>query len=210
MVKLFIDFDNTIADTTSAFCEYYNTLYIENDDDRIRSKDITEYDFSDVGWASGHKLGTKTVSEEMLLKGFKSDLLFSYLKPYQGVRYALEGLKSTKLFEIYLVSNCSDESAVKKIEWLKKWDLDRNFDGKVFLNINQAYNKSLLNMKDGILVDDHRANHLNSNAKYKYCFRDYPHRKWHPKIDDGVKLFDKWSGSDSLLLELISIGVKNK
>ncbi len=200
MVKLFIDFDNTIVDTTEAFCKYFNDVYMEDYKlEGIKGQWVKEYDFSDV----------VSISEEELIKAFKSGRLFSYLRPYPYVRYALETLKKSGYFQIYLVSNCSAESAIRKLRWLDEFDLAQYFDGTIMLNINQAYNKSLIDMADSILIDDHHLNHSNSNAKWKFCYTGPTDRNWHPKNGEGVFKFNHWA-SEMALDKLLKIGAENK
>lgn len=200
MVKLFVDFDNTIVDTTEAFCKYFNDVYMEDYNlGSIKGSWVKEYDFSDV----------ISISENELIKAFKSERLFSYLRPYPYVRYALETLKKSGYFQIYLVSNCSAESAIRKLKWLDEFDLAQYFDGTIMLNINQAYNKSLVDMTDSILIDDHHLNHSNSNAKWKFCYTGSVERNWHPKAGDGVFLFNHWA-SEMALDKILKIGAENK
>ena len=198
--KLFIDFDNTIVDTTKAFCDYFNDVYLEDPSlEGIKSHWIKEYDLSDV----------VALSEDELVKGFSSERLFHYLRPYPYVRYALTTLKASGNFQIYLVSNCSAQSATRKIKWLDDFDFRHLFTGTIFLDINEAYNKSLIDMSDSILIDDHKINHEKSNARWKFCYTDAIRRNWHPETGGEVFLFDSWS-SDEVLNKLLEIGAKNK
>lgn len=177
--KIFFDFDNTLVDTTSAFVSWYNN----KNDTQIDPKEIINYNFEPQ----------LKLSKEEMIKGFSSDEFFSFLRPFDGVREFLEQLKQTKLFEMYLVSNCSNESIIQKIKWLYEFNLEKYFDGKIFLSINKPIDKSLIDMSKSIFIDDHKENHLSSNAKYKFAFKDLPQRTWHPTQDDGVMVFSKWN-----------------
>ena len=61
----------------------------------------------------------------------------------------------------------------------------------IFLNTGQGYDKSLIDMKDSILIDDHRENHLTSNAKYHFNFKRYEKQNWGPLPDESIE-FTKW------------------
>ena len=179
-MKIFLDFDNTIVDTNDSLCKYLSQVYHKD----ISTKDIIKYDLSNV----------IKLSIEELSNIFSSDLLFNNLQPYPGVRYVLHELKKSNLFEIYLVSNSSEESTKQKLKWLKETNLDKYFDGKIFLNINKPFDKSLINMKDSIFVDDHKFNHETSNATYKYSYVKHPDVKatWYPWDNKDVTLFSSW------------------
>ena len=195
-MKIFFDFDNTLVNTTAAFCEYVKWTF---DDVCISPFDVREYDFSDQ----------MKFSKDQLINAFSSDKLFEYLRPYTGVRNVLEELQKSGLFEIYLVSNCSAESATKKLKWLHEFQFDRYFTGKLMLDINKPYDKSLIDMSNSIFVDDHVLNHLSSNAKYKYAFVEAGTvRNWAPTEADSVKIFKGWY--TPIAKEWINIAENNK
>ena len=92
MRKLFIDFDNTIVDTTRATCITYNIIHSTD----IQPEIIENYD----------------MSPHLALNGdfniFSNFILYNHLKLFDGVVECLNKLKDN--FEIYLVTNCSIES----------------------------------------------------------------------------------------------------
>lgn len=173
MKKLFIDFDNTIVDTTRATCITYNIIHSTN----IQPEVIENYD----------------MSPHLILNGnfniFSNFILYNHLKLFDGVIECLNKLKDN--FEIYLVTNCSLESIPLKSQWIKE-NLPKNiFSGMIFLNTGQGYDKSLIDMKDSILIDDHRENHLTSNAKYHFNFKKYEKQNWGPLPGESIE-FTKW------------------
>lgn len=195
-MKIFFDFDNTLVNTTEAFCKYVEWTF---DGAYISPYEVREYDFSDQ----------MKFSKDELINAFSSDRLFNYLRPYTGVRNVLEELQKSGLFEMYLVSNCSTESASKKLNWLQEFNFDKYFTGKIMLTINKPYDKSLINMSNSIFVDDHKLNHLSSNAKYKYAFVEAgTNRKWAPTEAYNVKVFNGWYAP--IAREWINIAENNK
>jgi len=195
-MKIFFDFDNTLVNTTAAFCEYAKWTF---DDVCISPFAVRQYDFSDQ----------MKFSKDQLINAFSSDRLFEYLRPYTGVRNVLEQLQKTNLFEIYLVSNCSAESAIKNLKWLHEFKFDRYFTGKIMLDINKPYDKSLIDMSGSIFVDDHKLNHASSNANYKYAFVEADTvRNWAPTEADNVKIFKGWY--TPIAKEWINIAENNK
>lgn len=189
-MRVYVDFDNTIVNTTDAFILWYNNNYNEN----INSDDIVDYDFNPQV-----KLSKKEISN-----AFKTHELTNFLVTYPNVYESLKKIKDLGL-TLILITNCSDESVVRKIEWLDKHkEINSLFDGKIFLSVNKAYDKSCINMCEDILIDDHKENHLLSNAKYKFAYKDNPNRNWFPD-NDGVK--DNWL---SIYEEIRKIVCQNK
>ena len=192
-MKIFIDFDNTIVNTTHAFVCWYNIVYR----DSVESDDIIDYSFNPQ---------IKLLQKE-ITNAFTTELLYKYMYPYPGMYEALSRLKSIGC-ELYLITNCSDKSVVRKIEWLENNEYIKDlFSGKIFLSVGKAFDKSCIDMSDAVLIDDHRENHLKSNAKYKYAFKDHPNRTWYPTEEDGVKVFDSWK---AIADDIVKIVCQNK
>lgn len=174
-MKIFVDFDNTIVDTTRAACTTYNILK----DVDVRPEDIESYN----------------MYPQIDLKGnfdwlFSNFILFNHLRLYDNVIGCLNQLKENG-FELYLVTNCSLNSIPLKSEWIKHYLPKDLFSGIIFLNIGQGYDKSIIDMKDSILIDDHRENHLSSNAKYHFNFKRYEKQNWGPLPGESIE-FTKW------------------
>ena len=197
-LNLFIDFDNTIVDTTDAAVKIYNNYFNTN----INSLDIENYSMEPF----------ISLNEKERSDLFCKDSLYEILKPFDNVHNILKNLRDSNLFnKIYLVTNCSAKSIPHKIKWLKDNNFDNLFDGKLYLDVNQGYNKSMINMSNSILIDDHRENHLTSNAKYKLSFQ-YDKRKqnWGPEPQDGVIVFRKWDNGIYYYLEHIAKSYSGK
>lgn len=195
-MKIFIDFDNTIVDTTKAFIEWYNYEYNRN----IDYMEIKSYDFT-----PHIHLSTSEVSD-----AFTTKRLYEYLECYDGVYDSLYKLKNTLDCELILVTNCSDKSVMRKLEWLEDHKpLSDLFDGKIFLSIKLPYNKSTIDMSDGVLIDDHRNNHLQSNASYKFAYKDSIIRDWYPTQDDGVIVKCKWKDIINEIEKIVCQNNKN-
>lgn len=169
-MKLFIDFDNTIVNTTKAFVDYYNTN-LNFDKTPLTEESIIYYNFD------------RFVNKDLCLdikKVFERPKFYDYLKAYPGVVWALNELKKSGLFEIILVSNCTVRNMSLKLEWLTNMDMLRFFDKFILLDNGMSHGKHLIDMKDGILIDDHKLNHMTSNAKYHFAYKHNPKAEWYP------------------------------
>ena len=179
-MKIYIDFDNTIVDSTKAFVDRYNMM----NDTNIDSSDIVSYDFKPQ----------IQLTNEQISEAFGTYSLYDYLKPYEYVERALMRLRCLPNVELYLISNCSDDSVIQKVLWLNKHPkINYCFTGKIFLSISKPYDKSIVDMSNSILIDDHKLNHMCSDAKYKFAFKDNQKREWYPNYDeDGVIVKSSW------------------
>ena len=194
-INLFIDFDNTIVNTTKAVVEVYNEKFNAN----INYLDIENYNLTPY---------IKNIDEKERSKLFCEKEMYSKLKPYEGVFDVLNKLKESNLFNIYLVTNCAPKSIPYKVKWLEENNFDQLFSGKIYLDITgcQGYNKSIINMENSILIDDHRENHLSSNAKYKLSFKYNDKQNWgpDPSKGDSVWVFKNWNNGIYYYLEHIA------
>ena len=175
-MKIYIDFDSTIVDSVKAFVSRYNQLYNKKED----PNSVVKYNFENLN-----------LSKEDIVLGFNSNFFFSELDLYPEAQDALYKLKHSGA-ELVLLTRGTPTNIVKKIEWLDKHHWIRElFDDFVFTTSNQ--DKIKIDMSNAILIDDYRLNHLNSNAKYRYAFKDIPQRTWFPIPDDGVKIMNSWA-----------------
>ena len=193
-MRVFIDFDNTIVDTTKAFVKWYNYVYSKD----VRCEDIVEYDFTPQ----------INLPQDEILKAFSNPMLYKFMVTYEGVYDKLYRLKHLLGCELILVTNCSTESTIRKIEWLEQHKpLSNLFSSKIFVCSNNSYGKSSINMDGCVLIDDHKENHKQSNATYKFAYKKYPNCNWYPKEEDGVLVTNDW---ETLVNEIKLICQNNK
>ena len=178
-MKIFIDFDDTIVNSTETFVRVYNKRY----GTKVRCDDIVNHGFKPQ----------LDVRASEVVNIFSSNDFRKELKPFHGVYKALKELKSNG-FELYLITNCSDTSTVQKLKWFEGHQKYSNlFDGKIFLSLCKPYDKSVVDMKGAVLIDDHKENHKLSNAEAHLAYNTNTNRTWCPTEEDGVKVFDSWA-----------------
>ena len=191
-MKVYVDFDNTLVDSVSAFISRYNSLYNK----KVKSETITSYSFDDI------KLSSDEVS-----RGFHSNFFFSELKLYPEALKSLTRMKQEGA-ELILITRGDAKNLAMKLEWLEKNHVVKDLFSDMIFTTNDMRNIKV-DMTDGILIDDLRVNHLNSNARYKYAYKDAECRKWFPIPDDGVKIYSSWGMiADEICLMLQPTEVK--
>lgn len=184
--KLFIDFDNTVCESTKQFCRVYNTLYANHPE--FKPADYTkvlEYNFKDV-----------CPLIENPLDIFEHPLFFSSLEFYNDNTYeVLE--KLNKKYQLIIATIGSPKNLALKCNWLEN-NLPFIKDYVLVFNEGCHMNKNVINMKDSIFIDDIPSNLLSVNAREKILFG-----KIYPWNADGLKYFKHcltWSDVEKRLL----------
>lgn len=153
MQKLYVDFDNTIADTSAAFLETYSSLYGE-----VGKRETLFWDFRDCN-----------VDPTKIMPIFSSELFFHNLKPYDGAVEAL--LKLSEITEVNIVTIGTYANISEKLKIMEKWGLSKSVG---MIPIVKPNNKKVYMNKEiipnGIIIDDHPDNLDSSNAEYRLLF----------------------------------------
>lgn len=171
--KLFLDFDNTIVNTTEAIVYLYNNDFkYYKDFQQVDWHTVNTYDFKEC----------KLASREYINTYFNQPRFFKYLDfmpPRKiGFGFTLSNVQSylnvlKELFDITIVSLGCNPNLKGKIKWLENNYLDKehgfNFIG---VDMKKYKDKSHIDMSGGILVDDNASMLETSNASTKICFGD--------------------------------------
>lgn len=161
-IKLFLDFDSTIVDSTQAFCKVYDSIHGTN----TNYTKIEQYDFSPV----------LNLSQQEISDIFADERFFHYLKFFDGVENVLK--KFEDYYDYVIVTIGTVKNLYLKNLWLQE---NTTFEIKDFIGINNfikdrknpnRMDKSLINMQDGIFMDDHINNINSSNAEIRILFQE--------------------------------------
>lgn len=178
-IKVYLDFDNTLVDSNNAMIYLLNQEY---GTDR-KYEELKRYDFKD--------LFPKLTDEhcEELFGGWR---LFGLLDFFESCYETLDYFK--KRCEYSLVTYGSKENLFCKEFWCKKHlPFIKNYYLLEFKEDNCGYDKSMIDMSDGIFVDDHIEYLRSSNAKVKILFRNNHDGDWNEinNLDD-VYVVNSW------------------
>ncbi|MDD4376451.1 MAG: hypothetical protein PHR25_06735 [Clostridia bacterium] len=165
--KLFIDFDNTIVNSTKAFCNIYNLRYY-NHPNYIKAdwQKSYLYNFGDVC----PLLKTKEEVENI----FCSETFFSALEFVNNNTVdVIDDL--SKKYQIIITSIGWPKNIALKSLWIEnKLPMIKEF---ILINNGDcAMDKRIVDMSNGIILDDVESNLISSNADLKVCF-GYKHDK---------------------------------
>lgn len=144
--KLFVDFDDTLVDTFHTLVDIYNEEFMY--DEKLPSN-VKSYEWNFIDCFP--KWSTKELYSQ-----FNNKRMFYYYRYNKG---ALEVIrKLSKLYNVFIVSCGTYSNIGYKSLWLKKNLPDNIKTILIAVNENskdgnQSY-KSLINMKNDILIDD--------------------------------------------------------
>lgn len=158
--KLILDFDNTIVNTTKAFIEAHKLIcgrrYMFDKKLEPRWELVKKYDFSDQ---------IKDLTTIMKIATFNSQSFYDNLEYYDNALEILEELSNKT--DVHIVSMCSYDSAKKKGLKLQKELPNVKFQPIIF----PYRDKSFIDMRGGVFIDDVAKNLETSSADVKICFK---------------------------------------
>jgi 5'(3')-deoxyribonucleotidase len=101
-------------------------------------------------------------------------------------------------YNIIICSIGTNMNLSRKAKWINQY-LPFIKNCILINNGNSLMDKSIVNMKDGILIDDVGSNLISSNAKYKICFgKIFP---WNAELpQDYIRIAD-WKDIENYLLK---------
>lgn len=187
MKKLFLDFDCTIADSVKTYCKVYNVSYrlkegfIEADHNKVNRYDLKdqchlvdhqENIFSDISFFENLEFmaDAKEVIERL---ANKYDIVICSIGTLDNISYKSQWIKNNlpDIKNVVLLSSSVGSTGIKM-------------------------DKSIVDMKDSVFIDDHADNLFSSNAEFRICFgKEY---EWN-KIWQGQRCFN-WKEVEELLL----------
>ncbi|QGU94328.1 HAD hydrolase-like protein [Clostridium bovifaecis] len=188
MKRLFLDFDCTIVDSVKTYCNIYNKLYKDREGFKEAAyAKVNRYDLKDQCPMVAHQ-------EEI----FSSKEFFKHLEFMPDAKEVIERL--SKEYELIICSIGTLDNISYKAKWIKN---NLEFIKNVVLISNNVEkggiktDKSVINMKNAIFIDDHGDNLASSNAELKICFgKEY---EWN-KNWEGQRCFS-WKEVEDILLE---------
>lgn len=159
---MFIDFDGVMVDTVEAIVDLYNEDFrYYSKFEEIHWKDINTWDFKECNCASKEYIDTY----------FNQQRFFDRLINMPGVRLAINELWDK--YDITVVSHGYSPNLRLKQIWLENHYPGIKFEG---INLKQYSDKSHIDMRGGVFIDDSSRNLITSNADVKICFGDL--RSW--------------------------------
>jgi 5'(3')-deoxyribonucleotidase len=177
--KIFVDFDDTLVNTSKAVCEIYNRRYEGTDGwSPANYKDSFYWNYID-----SCPLFTDFERKNI----FNEKELFDILEPMENAVLILEELATT--YEINVVTIGTRENIKQKATWSGWSQFPMITDIIYFCSETRHTDKSMFNMLGGIFIDDHPKNLYTSNADRRFIFGRIT--TWNNEADENfVRLYD--------------------
>lgn len=154
--ELYLDFDGVIVDTVECICSLYNEDFqYYRMFEEICPWEINTWDFKEL----------KCASYEYINTYFNQPRFFKRLKFMTDARYYIE--KLAKKYRITIISQGYSPNLIQKEKWINENLPFVNFIG---VNWKKYKDKSHIDMRGGIFVDDSYNNLITSNADRNICF----------------------------------------
>jgi hypothetical protein len=175
-VKLFIDFDNTIANSSEVIVDMLNEHFGKNEN----FEKLRKYDFSDL---------FPECSYWDIEKFFNSDEMFEKLKIFPNMIETVDAFKDF-FDEISIVTIGTKDNLENKKRFLKENNLELTFYG---IENNGRSDKSSVDMHNGVFIDDHIGCLHSSNAKIKILMKNVENGEWNKvEPNDDIYVVNNW------------------
>lgn len=175
-MKLFIDFDNTIANSSEVIVDMLNEHFDKNEN----FEKLRKYDFSDL---------FPECSYWDIEKFFNSDEMFEKLKIFPNMIETVDAFKDF-FDEISIVTIGTKDNLENKKRFLKENNLELTFYG---IENNGRSDKSSVDMHNGVFIDDHIGCLHSSNAKIKILMKNVENGEWNKvEPNDDIYVVNNW------------------
>lgn len=175
-MKLFIDFDNTIANSSEVIVDMLNEHFDKNEN----FEKLRKYDFSDL---------FPEYSYWDIEKFFNSDEMFERLKIFPNMIETVDAFKDF-FDEISIVTIGTKDNLENKKRFLKENNLELTFYG---IENNGRSDKSSVDMHNGVFIDDHIGCLHSSNAKIKILMKNVENGEWNKvEPNDDIYVVNNW------------------
>ena len=154
-MNIYIDFDDTIASSIENVVRIINKRYNRN----VKPQDIGKWDFSDV---------YPDIPLENIVSVFGEKEFFKTLKLKNDVIPTLR--RYGKYNHLIIVSKVDGIAIKEKYDWVKEHLIDIGIDIE-FRGIPLGKSKGIIDMSDGIMIDDNAQVLKETNAKYKILYK---------------------------------------
>ena len=185
-MNIYIDFDDTITSSVENVVRIINKRYNRN----VQAQDIGQWDFSDV---------YPDIPLKTIVNVFGEKEFFKTLKLKNDVIPTLR--RYAKYNNLIIVSKVDGVAIKEKFDWIKEHLIDIGIDIK-FRGIPLGKSKGIIDMADGIMIDDNAQFLKETNAKYKILYKC--DRAFDDTQDWNGYIVSSWKELNKLLHNIIS------
>ena len=161
--NLYIDFDDVIATTSKNFVEYTSSLFdVEANYDKL-----ADWNFRNL---------FPFLTREKMYEIFESEEFINSLTPNKGVKKYLQEL--SRFCNLNIVTFGTKENLKYKYSYVTDNFVVESPICFVGIEEEKHKTKSVVDMADGVFIDDRVDNLLSTNAKIKILLKNYRDFEW--------------------------------
>lgn len=175
-MKLYLDFDNTIVNTGETVVNILNKRYGTTQ----KWGNIRRYDFKDL---------FPQLAQDELLELLSSSILYDNVSFLTGTREVIKQVRNS--FDIEIVTIGNEQNKFQKSKWLAL-NFPARYNLKVIDNKSGNFDKSNIDMSDGIFIDDSSECLRSSNAKVKILLSNGLETEWNREENDDFYVVQDW------------------
>lgn len=153
--NIFLDVDGVILHSCQAMCDIINEKYGVD----FKGEDVTTWNFNNL---------LPNFTDEEVEELFEDELFFDYVEFIDGVKDFIKKYED----RIIIITKARTNNFIQK-----RLLFDLNNLNVPIIPIPLNISKSIINMSNGVFIDDSTNNLLESNAKYKIQFKEYNDKK---------------------------------
>lgn len=174
-IAVYFDVDGCIIKTLDIMAKYYN--HYQQPEKEITANDITSWNAKEA---------MPEFEPEDIEEIFKSDFFWKNVMPYDGVIKMIKTLHMSGKFDIIPTSIGSSQNIAFKTMYLNR--VFPFLTNQIMLVKNNGCHpgKQIIDMSNGVIVDDSQTNLFTSNAKYKVLCAFDGDKEWNKdwNLDD--------------------------
>jgi 5'(3')-deoxyribonucleotidase len=161
-IKVYVDFDSSLVNSTKKLVEMLNEKFHKNED----WTKIKKYNCNDL---------FPEVTQQQVTDIFADELFFHGLEIFDNANEVLSAYSD--MFD-YIIVTIGTQS---NLFWKEKWCLENLTFPFIFYGIEKdgmGKGKDVCDMSGGIIIDDHIDNIITSNADYKILYKGNYETEW--------------------------------
>lgn len=185
-MNIYIDFDDTLTNSIQALLAISNRKYGTS----YKVEDVGDWDFKDI---------YPDVPLKEIVSIYDTDEFYNLLNIKRDALFVLR--RFAKRNKIFIITKVNKRSMVQKFQWIKEHIQNFGIDVEL-IGIPLNKSKGIVDMSEGIMIDDNVKFLNETNAKYKILFKN--NRKF-DKLQEWFGLSaTSWQELERILYDIIS------
>lgn len=185
-MNIYIDFDDTITNSIQALLAISNRRYGTS----YKIEDVGDWNFKDI---------YPNIPLKEIVSIYDTDEFYNLLSIKRDALFVLR--RFAKRNKIFIVTKVNKKSMVQKFQWIKEHIQNFGIDVEL-IGIPLNKSKGIVDMSEGIMIDDNVKFLNETNAKYKILFKN--NRRFDELQEWSGMSATSWQELEKILYNIIS------